>query len=54
MSEDIEKEGKQVPSIRKSEEAVGNTSAERISRTNTGVEMDSEEEREVAGGEEEK
>lgn len=53
MSEDIEKEGKQVPSIRKSEETAV-ISGERTSRTNKGVEKNSEEERELAGEDEEK
>jgi hypothetical protein len=48
MSEDAEKEGKQVPSVTKSEK---NTTVEKVPRTNTGVEIDNPEEMEEVGEE---
>lgn len=48
MSEDMEKEGKQVPSVSKSEE---NTPVEEVPRTNTGVKIDNPAEMEEAGEE---
>lgn len=48
MSEDTEKEGKQVPQVSKSEK---NTPVEEVPRTNTGVKIDNPEEMEEAGEE---
>ena len=46
MSKDIEKEGKQVPPVSKSEE---NTPVQEVPRTNTGVKIDNQADMEEAG-----
>lgn len=48
MSEDLEKEGKQVPFVKKSKESVP---VDEVPRTNTGVKIDNPEEMEEAGEE---
>ncbi len=48
MNEDMEKEGKEVPFVKKSKESVP---VEEVPRTNTGVKIDNPEEMEEAGAE---